>query len=544
MNRSSISLGIASLLLAGIAATIPVQASAVRPKCFGKTATIVGTNGQDELRGTPKGDVIVAKGGDDLVESRGGVDRICLGRGFDFAAAGPGDDRIAGGRAIDFMEGGPGDDLINGGRGVGDHTLYERTTHRIVANLKKQKVTGQGNDKLSSVDSVHSGSGNDLLIGTNEFNDLTAFEGNDVIRAFDGDDYTNGGAGDDTTAAGPGFDVIDFGFSNETSGVVASLVTGTSTGFGNDTFTGGEALVGTMFNDVLEGDDGPNDLIGFEGDDTLSALGDDDLIGAGGGNDTVDGGGGLDFYCPICDSDPPSGITVDIAAGTATDANGTDTLAGVESSGGTDGNDDLNGDGGTNALVSFAGDDAVDTGAGDDLADGGDGIDSVAGGPGLDYLGHLDHSTPVTVDLAAGTTEGDGTVPDSDTFSGFEDALGSFNDDVIRGDDGPNALRGEFGDDTIEGRGGDDILIGACALVEGHFFLEPPCEDDGNDTLDGGDGTDRCLEGETNTSCESLTSAVRSLARASGPLTTYARTALHDRTRLLGRLPRWAHVVR
>jgi hypothetical protein len=94
-------------------------------------------------------------------------------------------------------------------------------------------------------------------------------------------------------------------------------------------------------------------------------------------------------------------------------------------------------------------------------------------------------------------------------------------DDVIRGDDDTNAIRGESGDDRIEGRGGDDILIGACALVEDHFFLEPPCEDDGSDTLDGGTGTDRCLEGESNTSCE-LTTLMRAQARRSALIDAYA----------------------
>lgn len=533
-NRKLRSAAATSLLLVGYLAAMSVDASAARPRCFGKKATIVGTNGPDELRGTPGADVIVAKGGGDEVWGHGGNDRICLGGGVDFASAGSGDDRIAGGRGVDFLEGGPGDDLINGGPGPADHTLYERTSNRVVANLRKQRVTGQGNDALVSIEAVHSGSGNDLLIGTNEFDDLTGFGGDDVIRAFGGDDYTNGGEGDDTISAGPGFDVIDYGFGNETSGVEASLLTGTSTGLGNDTFTGGEILVGTSFNDVLEGDDGPNVLVAFDGDDTLSGLGGFDDIGAGGGNDTVDGGEGGDFYCPDCDDEPPDGIAVDLEAGTATDADGTDTLVNMEGSGGTEGNDTLIGDDGINVLVSFGGADTIDAGAGDDLADGGDGIDTVAGGAGTDYLGHIDHSTPVTVDMAAGTTEGDGSVPDFDTFTGFEDILGGFFDDVLKGDDGPNALRGDFGDDTIEGRGGDDILIGACAEVEGHFLLESPCEDDGDDTLDGGEGTDRCLEGETVTSCEMTSAAAWRRADVSEPIAAYM-TAMQGRT-LLERL--------
>ena len=511
----------AGLLLIASQVAIPAGAAG-RPTCFGKRATIVGTRGHDELRGTRRADVIVARGGRDTVIGRGGDDRICLGAGIDFAFAGPGDDRVAGERGVvDFIEGGPGDDLIDGGPGVADHTLYERTSSRIVANLQTQRVTGQGNDRLRSIEGVHTGSGDDLLIGTEDFDDLTANAGNDVIQAFGGDDYTFGGTGDDSTEAGGGFDNVDYSFGEPDTGVEASLVTGTSTGQGNDTFSDAEMLVGTQHDDVLEGDEEPNLLISLDGNDTISGLGGDDEIGPGGGDDLIDGGADLDFYCTFCDDDPPDGITIDLAAGTATEAEGTDTLMNMSGAGGSDGNDTMTGNSETNVLVSFAGDDVIDTAGGDDLADGGDGLDEVGGGAGTDYLGHLDHSTPVTVDMAAGTTEGDGSITDSDTFTGFEDVLGSFFDDVIRGDDDTNAIRGESGDDRIEGRGGDDILIGACALVEGHFFLEPPCEDDGSDTLDGGTGTDRCLEGESNTSCE-LTTLMRAQARRSALMDAYA----------------------
>lgn len=105
--------------------------------------------------------------------------------------------------------------------------------------------------------------------------------------------------------------------------------------------------------------------------DTLAGLAGDDELGAGGGNDAVDGGDDLDFYSPQADDEPPEGIRVDLAADTATDADGTDTVVNVSGSGATDGDDTLIGNGELNVLVSFAGDDSIGTGAGDDLADGG-----------------------------------------------------------------------------------------------------------------------------------------------------------------------------
>ena len=87
----------------------------------------------------------------------------------------------------------------------------------------------------------------------------------------------------------------------------------------------------------------------------------------------------------------------------------------------------------------------------------------------------------------------------------IEDVQGSPFDDTITGDGGPNALRGDPGADTIVGGGGDDSLIGDCAAVPGHFFYEDvfDCSKANRpDTLDGGLGTDLCLEGETLEGCE------------------------------------------
>jgi hypothetical protein len=54
------------------AVAVPADAAA-RPKCFGRTATIVGTNGDDVLKGTAGADVIVGRGGQDTILARGGT---------------------------------------------------------------------------------------------------------------------------------------------------------------------------------------------------------------------------------------------------------------------------------------------------------------------------------------------------------------------------------------------------------------------------------------------------------------------------------------
>jgi Ca2+-binding RTX toxin-like protein len=105
----------------------------------------------------------------------------------------------------------------------------------------------------------------------------------------------------------------------------------------------------------------------------------------------------------------------------------------------------------------------------------------VDGGTGSDTV---DYGAAVTVDLAEGTSSGQG----DDTLTAIENVSGSHQHDTIFGDDGPNRLTDDGGgDDEIRGAGGDDYLRGGS----------------GQDLLDGGDGTDTCIGGETVESCES-----------------------------------------
>jgi len=87
------------------------------PKCQGKTATIVGSNGPDQLRGTQQADVFVALGGSDTVVGRRGNDIVCAGGGKDTVGGGAGRDAINGENGADLLRGGKGADTIRGGKG-------------------------------------------------------------------------------------------------------------------------------------------------------------------------------------------------------------------------------------------------------------------------------------------------------------------------------------------------------------------------------------------------------------------------------------------
>ena len=100
--------------------------------CRGMAATITGTSGADNLKGTPGADVIAGLGGDDKINGFGGNDVIC---------GGAGDDKIHGEEGNDYLDGGSGDDSLRGG--AGDDTL----------------LGGAG------ADDVNGGGGNDVLSG-------------------------------------------------------------------------------------------------------------------------------------------------------------------------------------------------------------------------------------------------------------------------------------------------------------------------------------------------------------------------------------------
>ena len=112
------------LSLGGLGTMIaPSAAAPAAPEseCFGKAATIVGTPGDDRIRGTNGDDVIVAGRGDDRINGRGGDDLICGRSGDDRIRGGGGDDRVRGWRGEDSVKGGPGDDRLLGG--LHDDTL-------------------------------------------------------------------------------------------------------------------------------------------------------------------------------------------------------------------------------------------------------------------------------------------------------------------------------------------------------------------------------------------------------------------------------------
>jgi Ca2+-binding RTX toxin-like protein len=130
----------------------PTPAPAVT--CNGVEATIVGTPGNDVLRGTKGADVIAALGGDDEVTGNRGNDVIC---------GGDGDDQLKGGRGDDVVVGDAGDDKLKGNRGEDD----------LDGSAGGDRLWGNRGDDIldggpDAADTCRGGPGNDVTRATCE----------------------------------------------------------------------------------------------------------------------------------------------------------------------------------------------------------------------------------------------------------------------------------------------------------------------------------------------------------------------------------------
>ncbi|MBR1212046.1 VCBS domain-containing protein [Bradyrhizobium sp. JYMT SZCCT0180] len=284
------------------------------------------------------------------------------------------------------------------------------------------------------------GSDDNTLIGTSEADTLNGLGGNDLLKGLAGNDSLDGGLG---------FDRADY--SDATGGITVNLAAGTVTGpdVGSDTLTGIEAVTGSDFADTFNG-------AGFTGSVGVpsTVVGQDDFEGRG-GDDTIIGTvnalGQMTTRATYIDA--TSGVTVDLAAGTA-DGNvsvGHDTLTNVNSIIGSNHNDTFYGS--DNPLFTY---ETFEGRAGDDYIDGRGGFDQV------NYNNNPVTTSGIVIQLANGVVTGDASVG-TDTLRNVEAARGTIFDDIFDatgfGSVGANVgYNGGFND--FGGAAGNDTIIG------------------------------------------------------------------------------------
>jgi Ca2+-binding RTX toxin-like protein len=174
-----------------------------------------------------------------------------------------------------------------------------------VAPPTEPPIAGQTTSGTAADDAIIGGSGADSLFGAAGDDQIQGLDGADTLSGGSGSDYIQGGGGDDSIDGGAGSDTLSY--LNATAGVTVNLavssVQNLGAGQGSDSQSGFENIDGSLFGDVLTGDDQGNLVRGWSGDDSLSGAGgadtldgrdgDDQLLG-GAGSDSIFGGGGKD----------------------------------------------------------------------------------------------------------------------------------------------------------------------------------------------------------------------------------------------------------
>lgn len=351
--------------------------------------------------------------------------------------------RVSNPLLLDVLSGGAGDDtyVINRADtiveapGGGIDTVKSSITYTLAANVENLILTGSANIN---------GKGNALD------NVITGNAGNNVL---------NGAGGIDTVSYAPSTVAVT---------VDLSLTGAQATGFGSDTLTNFENIIGSALNDKLTGNALANRLDGGLGNDTLTG-------GEGGDTYVVDSSADI-----IVETGAAGEIDTVVSAVNWTLGSTLEnlTLTGTVATIGQGNSRDnvIIGNALANTLKGYGGNDTLDGGAGNDTLYGGNGSDT--------YI--VDSSADIIVEDGTGAGDVDtvvsavnwtlGSTLENLTLTGTVATTGQGNsgNNVIIGNSLANTLRGYGGNDTIKGGGGDDTIRG----------------DAGDDVLTGGSGSD------------------------------------------------------
>jgi Ca2+-binding RTX toxin-like protein len=303
-------------------------------------------------------------------------------------------------------------------------------------------------------DSIQAGAGNDVIVAAADF-----YASGGLIST--GADVFNGGAGTDTvTYALTGRLVPDplnqlglhAGVNVNLDAQVAYRIGAAGVLVQPDGLISIENVDGSIFNDVIVGDDEDNVLNGLSGDDVINGGGGNDTVRGGEGNDTLNGGAGNDV---------------------------------VE---GGNGNDDVFGGDGNDVLRGGNGNDQLDGGNGNDTLHADAGNDTMTGGAGTDTA-VFGGSGPVQINLGLGISAG---AFGNDILSSIENITTGSGGDTMKGGSGNDTMEGGSGNDYMEGNSGNDVMDGG----SGNDSVLGGAGDDslrggaGADTINGGDGAD------------------------------------------------------
>lgn len=426
--------------------------------------------------------------------------------GNDYLDGGEGKDLLIGGGGNDVLIGGEGEDTLYGGSGkdlliAGDTSKTQEELQNILNNNASFSVSDFETD--SSENTLHGGTGDDIIIGDKGDDTMYGDADNDVLFGGDGNDeiygddennvYTGndvliGGNGNDELHGGNGNDVIIAGNTSLSVDSLKNLsaIQNSINASAYQSQNGGEnKLYGNAGNDILIGD---------KGDDILDGGSDADYMYGGDGNDTYifDDNSNMNTDNVIEKANEGDSDTIDFSnVSSAVDvdltqnsgkvfANNSD-VSGIENIYGTNSNDKITGQNLNNVLVGNEGNDTLSGGAGDDVL--------IAGTAKKTPL--LSEERKYTNEELLQIISEKENINSNDFESengGTNELHGGEDDDLLIGDKGDDTLYGESGNDYLYGGKGNDVLWGGA----------------GSDHLKGEDGNDILIAGETSLQADQI----------------------------------------
>ena len=288
---------------------------------------IILTNGNDKISGTANADNLDALAGNDTILGLGGNDTLIGNIGNDSLNGGNGNDNLQGSNGNDTLDGGTGFDILTGGAGD-DVYFVDNVKDKIVednnsgggVDTVNSSVTyslADRNDKKGVEILILTGKQNLSATGNDGSNLLVGNSGNNILLGNGGNDNLQGGLGNDTLNGGTGANRLDGGAGSDVYLISSSLdsIIESANAPEQDadtvkssisytlpdnveilTLTGSLDIDGTgnSTNNIINGNDGANQLFGAEGIDLINGNDGDDQLSGGAGNDTLDGGDGND----------------------------------------------------------------------------------------------------------------------------------------------------------------------------------------------------------------------------------------------------------
>lgn len=155
---------------------------------------LLGSPGDDVIKGDAGPNVLDGQGGDDKIDGAGDADTLLGGEGVDIASFASGNKGVT----VDLRQG-----TVSGG-GTAGTTIFG--FEGVTGTRKGDEIRGNGAPNQlnggDGPDEIFGGGGADVLKGGNGFDVLFGQGGDDLLRGGAGKDQLDGGAGDDVCRGG------------------------------------------------------------------------------------------------------------------------------------------------------------------------------------------------------------------------------------------------------------------------------------------------------------------------------------------------------